>query len=305
MCVNPPPLNGLQRAFIDNSSEYRELNCGENDVNAKAIRLAEMMSPDIIFIQVQTSNVISPYTAYKLKQTGAFVVNYTGDVRTPIPQFYYDLGKHIDYTLFSNMTDVLEMRKNGYRAEYLEIGIDETIYTPQGGVSPCKPIVFFGNNYGAGYFPLSEFRINMVSFLKGKYPNEFGVYGNGWAYADGNLNGSQPAEASAYRGSKIAINVSHFEYIKYSSDRLLRILGTGKAICLAKWYPDIEQDFTDGVHLRVWRTLAELEKLCVYYMHPDNEKERAKIADAGRKLAHSKFTFNHMILNLIDLYKKQ
>ena len=305
MCVNPPPLNGLQRAFIKHSSEYVELHCGENDVNAKAIRLAQNMKPDIIFIQVQASNIISEYTAYHLKQTGAFIVNYTGDVRCPIPQFYYDLGKYIDYTLFSNMTDVLEMQEKGCRAEYLEIGIDETIYNPTGDVIPCKPIVFFGNNYGAGYFPMSEFRINMVSYLKTRFPNEFAVFGNGWLNADGNLNASQHEEAKAYRGTKIAINVSHFEYIKYSSDRLLRILGTGTAICLAKWYPSIEDDFKDGVHLRTWNTLEELENLCIHYMNPENESERIKIANAGMELAHEKFTFNNMIENLIEIYKKK
>ncbi len=302
LCATGKPYNGFQQAFIDNCVRYEEINCGIHNLNTEAVRVANEMMPDLIFLQIQTAKVLTPDTAKKLKQTGAYVVNWTGDVREDIPEWMLQIAPYIDNTLFSNMTDVRKMREMGFNSDYLEIGINEKIYTSEGRKITTEPIVFFGNNYGEGYFPLSGFRIKMVSHLKQVFKSAFGVYGNGFLFSNGNHNSSQDDEASAYRCSKVAINVSHFEYERYSSDRMLRILGSG-TLCLAKWYPNIEQDFIDGVHLRVWKTLDELVDLCNYYCDINNEKERKKIAKAGMELCHSKFTFNQMVRNLLLIYK--
>jgi spore maturation protein CgeB len=302
LCATGKPYNGFQQAFIDNCFQYEEINCGISNVNEEAVRLANQMQPDLIFMQIQTANVIHEKTIRQLKATGAYIVNWTGDVREDIPTWMIELAPHIDNTLFSNMVDVKKMRALGFQSDYLEIGINEKIYTSEGKKIKVEPIVFFGNNYGTGYFPMSEFRIKLVSWLKQVFGSRFGIYGNGYFSASGNFSNSQEDEAAAYRGSKMAVNVSHFEYERYSSDRLLRILGSG-TLCLAKWYPAIEQDFTDGVHLRVWRTLDELVALCNYYLDERNEKERKAIAKAGMELSHEKFTFNCMVLNLLKIYK--
>mgnify|MGYP001608308962 CR=1 FL=1 len=302
LCATGQPYNGFQRAFIDNSIQYAEINCGVANVNEEAVRIAREMKPDLIFMQIQTADIISEITAHKLKETGAYIVNWTGDVRESIPEWMLQLAPYIDNTLFSNMTDVRKMRSLGFESDYLEIGVDETIYTSHGNKIQTEPIVFFGNNYGAGYFPMSEYRIKLVSWMKQVFNSRFGVYGNGYLSSNGNYGNSQRDEASAYRGSKMAINVSHFEYERYSSDRLLRIMGSG-TLCLAKWYPSIENDFTDGVHLRIWRTLDELVDLCNYYLDVRNEKERKAIANAGMELVHERFTFDSMVKNTLLIYK--
>jgi spore maturation protein CgeB len=85
-------------------------------------------------------------------------------------------------------------------------------------------------------------------------------------------------EAAIYRGSKMAISLSHYDLERYFSDRMLRIMGCS-TLCLAKWYPGIEKDFTDGVHLVVWRDIQELITKIHYYM--DHPKERFIIARGG------------------------
>jgi len=304
LCATGEPYNGLQLAMIRNCIEYREINCDVANINRVVIDTCYEFIPDIVFIQVQKGGVIHEETLRCIKVTGAWICNWTGDVRSTIPKFYYDFAKYIDVTLFSNQTDVNTFRNSGLRSEYLEIGINESIYTPIGEKKEVKPIVFFGNNYGTGYFPMSQFRIQMVEFMSSKFPSEFGVYGNGWKKSNGNFNSSQYDEAAAYRGSKIAINVSHFEYERYSSDRMLRILGSGP-LCLAKWYPGIEQDFFGGTYLRTWRTLQELKELCEYYMKPENEIERLTIAEQGQKHCHAHFTFENMIQNMIKIYNNK
>lgn len=293
------PHNGLQKAFIKHF-DYQEIYTGTPNINEAMLAKVAEFKPDIVFIQIQTDGYIWEQTIVDIKATGAFVLNFTGDVRHPIPTWYYGLGQHLDLTLFSNMTDVEQMRKDGYRSEYLEMGIDPEIYKPTGDIISSHPILFMGNHYGC--FPLSNFRMEMVEYMKAKFGNRFGVYGNGWPQnnglkVSGNYNDSQPNEAAIYRASKIAINVSHFNYKRYSSDRLLRILASG-VMCLCYKYEDMP--YKNGIHLKTWTTFEELETLCRHYLN--NGNERAAIAKAGCDFVHSTFTFENMILNIRKLY---
>lgn len=301
LCVGSASMNAMQQAFVDNSSVYAELSTGQPNIDAEIEQLVMAEKFDFVFFQIQADRIVHSSTVECIKRTGAKVLNWTGDVRATVPAWMFSFGA--DITLFSNMRDVHEARAAGLKAEYLEIGFDEKIYYPDGPVIQTNDIVFFGNSYGVDMFPLSKYRIEMVSFLKSNYKRSFGVYGHGWNFSNGNFNHSQRDEGAGYRSAKIAINCSHFEIERYSSDRLLRILGTGTPICLAKWYPGIELDYEDGVHLRVWKDLHELNKLIRYYIAPENQKERAQIALNGMLLVQSKFTFDHMVKNAIKIYE--
>lgn len=296
------PLNGLQKAFIKHFI-YEEIHTGTSNLNEAMLAKVAAFKPDIVFIQIQTEGHIWEQTIIDIKKSGAFVMNFTGDVRHPIPTWYYGLGQHLDLTLFTNMTDVEQMRMDGFKSDWLELGFDPEIYNPNGKILLSHPIVFMGNHYGN--FPLSQLRYDMVHTMKSIFLNKFGVYGNGWPQIDnqtrvsGNYNNSQRDEAAIYRASHIAINISHFDYKKYSSDRLLRILGTG-VFCLCKKYQDMP--FVDGTHLVTWDSFPELEKLCNYYLI--NAGERKAIAKMGCDYVHANFTFENMVLNIKSLYDK-
>lgn len=302
LCVHPAPMNAMQQAFVDNSSAYAEISTGHPQLNTEIIRVADEFKPDLVFFQIQAPGIVSPAICLALKRMGIFTMNWTGDVRDCVPQWMYDFGA--DVTLFSNMRDVKTMSAEGFAADYLEIGFNENIYTHRGEAKNIEPVVFFGNSYGPQMFPQSEYRIKMCTFLKAIFGGRFGIYGTGWNISSGNLNHSQPEEAAAYRGAKIAINCSHYNIEDYSSDRLLRILGTGTPICLAQYYEGCEKHFEDGVHLRFWKSIEELKELIIYYLEPSHEQERASIATQGMGLAREMFTFNHMAVNAINLYDK-
>ena len=291
---------GFTGAFIRNVEQYKQLASNTPNFNTRACELATSFKPDLIFIQIQTPDIITEDCVKFLKETGAFVINWTGDVRHPIPKWYYDIGKHIDLTCFSNMTDVRQFRKDGLKADYLEIGYDENIYKPEGKKTPTKEIVFMGNNYGDGFFPESTYRREMVEFLRENYKDRFAFYGNGWNFSFGNLNGSQPDEAAVYRASKIAINLSHYNYERYNSDRILRIMGTG-VMCLTRNYEGLKQDFSPGVDLAVWDNFDELKTNIDHYL--ENDDERQEIAKKGNDLMLKSFTYDSMIKNIIKLAK--
>jgi spore maturation protein CgeB len=149
-------------------------------------------------------------------------------------------------------------------------------------------------------FPITDFRKQMVDALYQSFGADFGVFGIGWQRSDGNFMGNQPDEAAVYRGSKIAINCSHFDLERYSSDRILRIMGTG-VFCLSKHFPGYEKDYENKKHLVIWNTIDDLLLQCHYYLK--HEEERKTIAGNGLFLAHAKDTFSHMAENIKTIYQ--
>ncbi len=299
LCVEPLPFNGMQTAFIDvlGKDNYAELSTGIKSLDNRVRYYFDQQKPDVVFMQIQAPNIISPLTVEYMFNAGAKVINWTGDVRHDVPAWMYEIGKYCT-TSFSNMNDVNTMKSKGYDAKWLEIGYDPLRYAPIGDTIACPEIVFMANNYGRDYFPLSNFRQDIVTKLTKHYGARFGVFGNGWPMAKGNINHSQPEESKYYRSSKIAINCSHFNYERYSSDRLLRILGSG-AFCLSHHYDGIEQDYTPAKHLDTFNTIDGLINKINYYI--EHESERNAIAKAGNELVLNRNTFTHMVKNIIEL----
>ena len=286
--------NGFTDA-LRNVGNYAEIPTNIPDLNELIVKHGER-NKGLVFIQIQSDGIF-PQTIATLRHQGNFVINWTGDVRHSVPQWMHYFGA--DLTCFSNMNDVDAF--NHANSDFLQIGYDPEIYKKEVLKTVTTPeVVFMGNSF-ANQFPLSGFRREMVHFLKDTYVNNFGVYGGGWPFPSGNFNGNQQGESQVYSGAKIAINCSHFDYRRYTSDRMFRILGSG-CFCLTKWYPEIEADFEDGRHLVIWRTLTELKDKIDYYLAHENE--RKEIADAGYEYALNNFTFSHMADNIIKLYDK-
>ena len=295
LCVGPPPFDSMAKAFKANSTAYIELSTGEADVNTKAINIAKAFKPDIIFMQIQSPNIIHIETVKEMKKTGAWIVNWNGDIRASTPQWMIEMAEYVDKTLFTNLRDAGNVKNGGY----LEIGYDPEIYMPVGDKLQMPDIAFFGNNYGAKMFPLSKLRLDMHSLLTRHFRNRYGVFGNNWGIGVRNYNHSQAEESKAYRGVKIAINLSHFDEPKYTSDRIYRIMGSG-CFCLAKRYE--QMPFVDGVHLRTWDSFRDLLHLIDYYLNHD--EERMQIARQGHDYVRENFTFDNMVKNLIKIYEQ-
>jgi len=256
--------------------------------------------PDVVFMQVQTPGIITGTILRRYPKTKFF--NFNGDVREQIPEWHFDVAPYCT-TLFTNEDWVQEIQKCNCKAEYFQIACDDKIYKPEGKKEIIKPVIFMGNNHSTN-FPLSRLRMEMVF----RFLNEdwFLNCGRGWNmgkvfYRTIDLNYQQQREAAIYRGSKIGINLSHMDLDSYTSDRMFRIMSCG-TMCLAYKHKGIEKEFTNGVHLRTWQTLDELESLIEYYLDEKNQGERAEIAANGCKLVHEKYTWKYrMKNNLIPL----
>lgn len=298
LCATPNTMNGFQKAFIDvvGKENYREVYTGDKDLNVNTLLLFNEFKPDIVFMQIQAPDIITHSVCKIMKDSGAFIINWTGDKRQEVPQWMIDLAPYVSLTSFSNMDDVNTMRSLGFKSEYLEIGYDLEIYKPEGEALNMPEIVFMGNNYGRGYFPMSGFRIDMVDFLRQEYGNRFGVYGSGWAYGNGNFNHSQYEEAKAYRGAKIAINCSHFDSLNYNSDRLLLILGSG-VHCVSYNHKGMFDTYKHG--LSYFNDFNELKKTIDFNLDPKNKAYT--LGWVGNDFVKNTFTFKHQVENIIKL----
>lgn len=290
----------LRNALRGISSYYEEYNHSShrNGVDRLIALRQQQRKFDVVFMQLQSATAVSVNMVKELHRSGVKVFNFTGDVRQPIPQWYHNLAPYVT-TLFSNKTDSDLFKSLGFKSEYFQIGYNVEYYYPDGPKLPGPEIVFMGNNY-KGQFPLSGLRSEMVDLLSERYGKRFGVFGSGWKnsrWLD------QDSEAAYYRNCKIAINLSHFDLKRYSSDRLFRILGCG-AFCLSHEFQEAKEEFTNGSELVFWSDLKELTDLIDYYLKPITDELRSAIAKDGNLLCQSKYTWKHRIeTQLLPLIK--
>jgi spore maturation protein CgeB len=268
------------------------------------IDLMEKGRYDVVFMQIQSPDVIDGETAKRMSELCGLLINWTWDYREPTPEWFYDVAPFA-LSCFTNEVDVDNLLRFGCRAEFLQSGFDDEVYSPDGQLLKGTPeIVFMANNYlnEDEIFPLSDFRLRLVRKLKERYGDRFGVYGFGWPGQSPLVNfmHRNKAEADVYRSSKVAINLSHFEAERYTSDRMLRILGTG-TLCLSHRYPGIEKDFVDGEHLLIWDDEDRLFALIDEYAGPGFFSS-TNIAGSGCKLVHMNYKWCDMASRIKNFY---
>lgn len=301
---NPDLQKGLDSVFQCLHYDWTAHGINSYPLQSELLTVFHHFQPDIVFMHLQSGEVLNIETIKKMSESSK-VLNWTGDVRHPLQSFYMEIGRYIDSTLFTNVDDIDTCKQNGVEADYLQVGFDSNHFNPLGKFdeknSKYPEIIFMGSNYGEDAFPLSSLRYQMAHRLKQEFGNRFGVYGNGWSGLESGNITSYEEEGLAYRSCKIAINLSHFAYKRYSSDRMYRILGSG-ALCLSHHYPDIEMDFEIGKDLVVWENIDDLVSKIKKYLLC--ESDRGIIALNGCLKARTKFTWHHFAENLKELSDK-
>lgn len=289
---------GLSFELRRAATQYAEFPCKPG-----AVSFLENLSwtPDILFFQIHSDNIDGTPTVdmfrpivEKLQQDGTRVINWNGDIRNRFPRWMAEFPA--DVTAFANMRDVREIPRNG---KYLQIGIDPQVFKKWGETSN-NDVVFMGNDYGS-MFPLGQLRREAVTALLrlgGK------IYGN-YTGAIGNLQAdpkdpfpNQSRESQTYSSCAIAISISHYNVERYTSDRLLRCMGS-HCFTLAHHYEGIEQDFEVGYHLDTFKSLEEMEGKIRYWL--EHAEEREKIAKQGFEHVHANYCYRNMVENILEL----
>ena len=281
-----------QKALEAVSSEYEMIDWTSisDVVELQQLIRNKADGKDFIFFQLQ-KRLFNPQFIESLP---GFKVNWTGDVRDPIPKWMFESARAFDVTAFSNQRDVNEFKKQGLTSEYLDIGFEESIYNSDGPSKQIdKPVVFFANNY-PDRFPNSKYREMIVKGVP-----KISVIGSGWgSKAYGDFNHNPQVEAEIYRGAKIAINISHFTIDRYTSDRLYRALACG-CMVLTHNFPGLAKIANPGEHLVAFKDITELRRKIKFYL--ENEDIRSEIAEEGLKLAFKRHTWLKKITNFTSL----
>lgn len=274
--------------------EYIDWTLLQDDIpklQAEVMSALQRYQPEAVFMQIQREGIITPEM---VKEMDCKVINWTGDVRAPLPKWYIEVGRECHMSLFTNEPDIDQMIKEGCSADFMNIGYDERVYYPYGEKIDCPEVVFLGNNYN--HFPLSRERSQLIKVMRNQFGDNFGLYGSGWGgLENGNFNGDEIEEAKIIRSAKIAINLSHFNYGRYSSDRLQRILGCG-TMCISHNFKGLSKDYQNNVHLKAYNNVHEVPRMVRYYLK--ETEERKQIALNGWRLAYNSQTWAHRIKEL-------
>ena len=209
---NEPQIS-LRQALKNNSEFYVEYNfasLSKQEISDVMLHNVNHNNVDVIFLQIQTPDILNINVLKELKERKIKVFNFSGDVRSPLPHWYLDVAPYC-YTLFTNENDINTIKSNGFDCEFFQVGYNECFYNTNGHVIDEAQIVFFGNNYTDCY-PLSNFRYEIVNMLHRVYPDRFKAYGGNWNIPSRDMNFKQMEEGSIYRGAKLGINISHFNY---------------------------------------------------------------------------------------------
>lgn len=296
------PRYTLSKAFENNFSEVKTIwweQMPKDVLNQTIIDDVSNNKYDVVFLQIQHKDIITEAAAKAISKN-SLGFNWTGDVRTNI-DWYIELGKHW-VTLFTNMTDVEKMRSLGLRADYLQIGYDHTYYTPT--EKPChNNIVFCANYYPHLDFPLTGLRKKMVESLKYEFGDKFNLYGGNWKphfNAEYDYVNNED-EAEIYRTCAIAINCSHFDYSRYSSDRMFREMASG-AFVLSHAFKDYHLDYENNKHFVVWQDIPDLISKCHYYL--ENKNDRELIAKQGCELITNTASWDCRMKEFVEIIKK-
>lgn len=284
---------GIMKGFFGNGIvayhcfdyQLKTFEFGKEAMRKMLIKQAEELKPDMIFLQIQGSDILDTETFQRLSEL-SFTVNYTFDIRhKEQTEWLYALAPVLGLICFSNQRDVDECALRGYEnAIVLQSSVDFEMYRP-GDHSERTGAVFIGNNFEhtSLQFPLSIDRREMVEFLQKEFPDQFSVYGNNWK---GSQLAMQKEEIKLYQSAQIAICQNNFEEESYTSDRIWRVMACG-AFCLTKYFKGIENLFTRYEELDWWDTLDELKDKLTHYL--TNPEQTALIASIG----HRKVSANH------------
>lgn len=293
------PNLSLRKALLAASEFYKEYDVITNRTKLHDMIMKAPGTFDTIFMQTQQEGIIGVSKIAAVRSRGIRVFNFTGDVRQPLPRWYIDMAPHVT-TLFTNLHDAEHLQALGYDAHYFPVGFNEENYLPDQPIDPTVPeIVFMGNNFNDAY-PLGKLRGEMVDRLRQVYGSRFGLYGSGWPawFVNENVNYRQMREAQIYKSTKIAINLSHFNLKRYSSDRLMRIMASG-AFCLTHNYIELEAEFQPGVDLDCFDSIEELIRKIDFYLN--NDELRNKIARTGSQKVIENYNWTKRIEQLKSL----
>ena len=274
-------------------------------VRNSLIEKAKQVKPDLIFMQIQHTDIIDAGTIIKIKQMmpKTIIANWTGDVRTYIPRTYKAMTSVSDYNFISSTGQLSMFKKEIKRnIQYLQIGYNPKLYYPDTKYRKAYKydVVFIGNNTTKENYPGRAEREETCRLLRGRFKDRFLLHGHGWPRnlrSKGSI--SQRHVLNAYHNSFCTISVSHFNDIShYFSDRLLMCLASGRPTVSLK-FPSWESYFTDNCDLVIANSPQDIVKKVEHLLA--NRELAEYIGKSGAEKVRSEHTYLSRVNELLDI----
>lgn len=277
------PYDKLREPFLKLGVEtvYSRFRQHEKPQRIKAF-VADFVEakPDVFWFM--KDEWLKPKLLHKLKQKcprTKFIMWY-GDQRGAVPALIYNRRKFIDM-LFVNNEDKKQ------QTMYRKVGIQHIkpfypMFYPTTfakNVKPTSAIVFGGNNFRAGKFPLGKFRLDVIKALHEQF--NLKLYGNGWPIKAEKFIQDRVEYNRALHRSKITLGLNHYKVAQYYDRRIFDCLSVGR-LHLTHYIPKMELDFENHKHLVWFKTIPECVKLAKYYLAHGKERDRIGLAGLSK-----------------------
>jgi len=279
----------------------------ESQLEATLLKAADEFQPRLILTQIQAPGPITGDILSKLRARlpRASVINWNGDYWPDglVSDAMLKLLRQVDLQLTVNGSVLEQYRAHGIAADYWQIGYEEPGDWPSAMPDmPHHDILFLGNKY----WPVRQKLWDTVTAFA-DHDCHVGFYGSGWDAPDG-FNLYDFAQGKAlYRNARIALGDNQFpDAAGYVSNRLFQAMAAGGCLFMQQWVKDMEEliGLKAGVHYIEWEDYDDLRKKLIWWLDPNHEGIRRKIADAGTAYVRQFHSFDARVTELFQLIGK-
>lgn len=261
-------------------------------------RVMELFQPDLVLMQAHDTQAITPKLVSSLRSyhPRTVWVNWNGDVweKNLTHPDMLDLLRYVDLQLVVNASVIPFYEQRNIAAFYWQVAYENVIEPyPE---APAHDVVFLGTNYNPG-------REALLNTLKPMMPEfKIGLYGAGWEhYGQGNTTYNFPLGAALYHHARLALGDNqHPNGYGFVSNRIFQALAAGGSLLLHQRVPGLYEltGLMPGEHYIEWQTLDELPRLIRYWLDPEHEEDRKRIAAQGTTFVREHHSFDIRVKEL-------
>lgn len=283
--------------------------CDRQRLDDTIVEAAREHQPTLVFMQLQQPGIVVPALLDRIREavtdSRLAIAHWCGDVAglngitAECLSWQVELSQAFDLWLHSSWSHVRVLREFGAKnVRYLQIGYDEDRYTPA-VADKAYDVAFLGQNYPPSMLGMPQnYSTTRAETVQAFATSglRFALYGSNWPTSLGRLPPAKSADV--YRRSHLGLNLSISNFFeRYSSDRLLRIMGCGTAPLVERFPDTASWGLIHEHNCLLFETAEEAVDLArTWLKRPD---ELRVIGQRARDLALTHHTWGVRVLELL------
>lgn len=283
--------SALGKPFIVLEHDY--LQSGRN-LTRDLLALCDVFQPDMILSQIHDASSVPSdlFPTLRAHHPRLVIVNWNGDYWPDklTSQPMIDLLRHVDLQLVVNASVIETYKAHHIPAAYWQIGYEDAVWTHESAVK--NDVVFLANAY-------SDKRQELGKMLHDEF-NAW-IVGSGWHFDTPNSTYDFAYGAMVYQHAKLSIGDNQFpDAYGFVSNRIFQALAAGGALLLHQHVPGLKEltGLQGGVHFIEWKDTDELRRLIKFWLAPEQEADRKRIADYGMRYTREYHSFDRRVQEL-------